>query len=222
MPLSQSKCVRNVEAAMATRSFRRSIGAGILAIGLSIGSTGLATANTPPDGATIARRIMAAKDPAAALAALSSAERNAYIQAGTVTSTVSVLHQPVAVAPPAGSTAPMSGGCWNWTWEVDGHSTGGFVVFRYFQDMGWCSNGATITSLTWHNRHGEVDFFGWNWSQVPTDWPTYGGVGYSTWRSFTQATFSFCLPVCAQYRYPWLDMTAHANGTGTGSVGGAD
>lgn len=112
--------------------------------------------------------------------------------------------------------------CWNWEWEVDGKSTGGFVVFKYFQQMGWCANGSTITSLTRHNRFGEVDFIGWNYSQVPTAWPTWGGVGYTTWESFTQATFSFCLPLCYQYRYPWLDMTAHANGNGTGSVGGAN
>lgn len=167
---------------------------------------------------------MSAKDPAKALAKLSAAEFAAYIEAVTVTRTQTVLHQPVAVSPPAGMFTTMSGGCWNWTWEVDGHSTGGFVVFRYFQDMGWCSNGGAITQLTWHNRRGSADFAGWSWDQIPTDWPTSGGVGSSFLRSYTQATFKFCVTQfgCIQFRYPWLDMTAHADGTGKGSVGGAD
>jgi len=50
----------------------------------------------------------------------------------------------------------------------------------------------------------------------------WGGAGQSTFRSWTQADFSLCLTPnigCIQNTYPWLDMTARANGTAGGSVG---
>ena len=50
----------------------------------------------------------------------------------------------------------------------------------------------------------------------------WGGAGQSTFRSWTQADFSLYLTPnigCIQNTYPWLDMTAHANGTASGSVG---
>ena len=204
------------------RMHLRRAGSLLLAAGLVIGTAGPASAARPIDGNVIALTVMASSDPSAAFAKLSDAQKAAYAQAVEVASADAVVHDPVMVQAPAGKVAPLSGGCWTWTWEVDGKSLGGYVVFRYFQDMGWCSNGSTITSITWKNRHAETDFLGWNFSQVPTDWPTSGGVGSSSWRLYTQGTFSFCLPACIQWRYPWLDMTAHANGTGTGSVGGAN
>ncbi len=207
---------------MARLSLQGPVVAGMLAIALSVLTPTLSAAATPPAGAAVANRVMAASDPAAAYSKLSAAEKSAYIAAVSAVTIEAVPHgSPIPVATVQGFAA-ASTTCWTWEWEVDGKATFGVVVFRYFQDMGWCANGTTISSLTWHNRRGEVDFVGWNFSQVPADWTTSGGVGHSTWRSFTQATFSWCLPVCAQYRYPWLDMTAHANGTGTGSVGGAN
>lgn len=51
---------------------------------------------------------------------------------------------------------------------------------------------------------------------------TSGGVGSWSYRAWTQGSFALCAPyvLCAQYKYPWIDMTVYANGGWTWSSGG--
>ncbi len=68
--------------------------------------------------------------------------------------------------------------------------------------------------------YGATWFPFWTW--VHAGDRAWGGSGQATFRAWTQADFSLCLTPnigCIQSTYPWLDMTAHANGTGTGSAG---
>lgn len=59
----------------------------------------------------------------------------------------------------------------------------------------------------------------WQWRHIGSE--TWGGVGQQTYRAWTQAEFKYCVvpDIGCQYVYPWLDMTAWADGRGTGSVG---
>ena len=77
-----------------------------------------------------------------------------------------------------------------------------------------------------HRRTAQVLNFGstyfpfWTWIHAGDH--VWGGAGQAGFRSWTQADFSLCLSPnigCIQSTYPWLDMTAHANGTANGSVG---
>lgn len=61
----------------------------------------------------------------------------------------------------------------------------------------------------------------WSYNGLVAD-STSGGVGSSSCHSFVQGSYDYCLPGvgCLYHDYPWLDMTAHADGRGTGSGGG--
>jgi len=206
-----------------TRVFRSALTTAFAFV-LTFASSAAVQAATP-EGIAVAHRLNTSSDPAATWASLTPAQQQAYVEAATVTQMEVVKHPPVEVAAAQTGMSSLTTTCWNWPWEVDGRDAFGIVVFAYFQTLGWCDNGSTITSITAHLRRGETYFLGWSWDQSAfPDWPTWGGVGSSTWRSFTQSEFKFCITEfgCIQYRYPWLDMTAHAGGTGTGSVGGAN
>jgi hypothetical protein len=69
-------------------------------------------------------------------------------------------------------------------------------------------------------NYGSTYFPFWTWVHAGDH--VWGGAGQPTFRSWTQADFSLCLTPnigCIQNTYPWLDMTARANGTASGSLG---
>jgi hypothetical protein len=207
----------------------RMVPAVVLLAALFAASPGAVGAASPPHGIAVYQQVQRSTDPTATWAALSPAEQQAYRDAMQGVTLRVIKAAPVRVAAPtaafavaAGNVSPMTSSCWTWTWEVDGLASFGIVVFRYFQDMGWCDNGNTITNITWHERRGQADGVGWSYTPTSPAFTMSGGVGYSSWRSYTTATFQFCLPACVQWRYPWLDMTAWPGGGGTGSIGGAN
>jgi len=117
------------------------------------------------------------------------------------------------------SVAPGAG-CWTWKWERDAYNAFGIRLWAYFQEIDWCDDGITMTRDPQLINYGSTYLPFWSWVHVGDH--AWGGAGQGTFRSWTQADFSLCLMPnvgCIQNTYPWLDMTARANGTGTGSVG---
>jgi hypothetical protein len=120
--------------------------------------------------------------------------------------------KPAVVAPGAG--------CWAWKWERDAYNAFGIRLWAYFQEIDWCDDGITLTRDPQLLNYGSTYLPFWSWVHVGDR--TWGGAGQATFRSWSQADFSLCLTPnvgCIQNTYPWLDMTARANGTGTGSIG---
>ena len=117
------------------------------------------------------------------------------------------------------TTAPGAG-CWTWKWERDAYNLFGLKLWAYVQEIDWCDDGYSIIRDPQVLNYGSTYFPFWSWVHAGDH--TWGGLGQAAFRSWSQANFSLCLTPnvgCIQNTYPWLDMTAHANGTGTGSVG---
>lgn len=173
--------------------------------------------------AQLVDRLGSASDPAAAYAALSRADQAAVREFLTQVSVSDVSTIAIDTGTEGGITAAATT-CWTWTWQRNGMNALGGTLWSYFQRIVWCGNGTTITSTphgVQRTRWGEVYYPFWQWKHIGSQ--TWGGVGQQTYRAWTQGEFKLCLTGdigCVQYSYPWLDMTAWANGRGTGSVGG--
>lgn len=165
-------------------------------------------------------QLAAADDPYAAFAALSRHDQLAVKEYLLVIGYVDSVASPASGAA-GGEIVIAAGGCWTWTWQRDGVNALGGVLWSYFQRINWCGNGTVITSTPQRTRWGEVYAPFWSWRHYGNQ--TWGGLNQASYRAWTQGEFKLCLTPdfgCVQYRYPWLDMTAWADGRGTGSVGG--
>lgn len=93
-------------------------------------------------------------------------------------------------------------------------------LFTYYQQVDWCYNGSTITSIS-RTRWPEVSMLFWEFKGHIGN-TTSGGTGSTFYRAWTQGSFALCVPyvLCAQFKYPWLDMTVRGNGTYSYSTGG--
>ena len=184
---------------------------------------GASAADRGSDGARAARIVGAlasANDPYAAYAALSQRDQVAVKDYLTAT----IFTESVALPSAGAANAAMNiaaSGCWTWTWQRDGRNAFGVLLWSYFQRIDWCGNGSVITNTPQRTRWGEVYAVFWSWRHIGNQ--TWGGVNQPSYRAWTQGEFKLCLTPdsgCVQYSYPWLDMTAWADGRGTGSVGG--
>lgn len=215
--------------------FGRAISIATLALGLGlvvpvqpVAATGQISTAQPAtmktSAATTAQlvaQLAAGPDPLARFRELSPADRQAVVR---YLSVVSVTTTPLARQSTDLGTALLAAapgaGCWVWKWERDAYNAFGLKLWAYFQEIDWCDDGHRMTGNPQVLNFGSTYFPFWTW--VHTGDHVWGGVGQPTFRSWTQADFSLCLTPnigCIQNTYPWLDMTAHANGTASGSVG---
>lgn len=182
-----------------------------------------AAAGGPGGGGRIARivdQLAAADDSYAAFATLPKRDQMAVKDYLTVTTYVDSVASP-SPGGAAGEVSSAASGCWTWRWQRDGRNALGGLLWSYFQQINWCGNGSVITSTPQRTRWGEVYAPFWSWQHIGNQ--TWGGVNQPSYRAWTQGEFKLCLTPdfgCVQYSYPWLDMTAWADGRGTGSVGG--
>lgn len=182
-----------------------------------------AAAGGPSGGGRVARivdQLAAADDPYAAFAALAEGDQLAVQDYLTVTTYVDSVASPSPVGA-GGEVSITASGCWSWRWQRDGRNALGALLWSYFQKINWCGNGSIITSAPQRTRWGETYAPFWSWAHIGNQ--TWGGVNQNSYRAWTQGEFKLCLSPdvgCVQNRYPWLDMTAWADGRGTGNVGG--
>lgn len=92
----------------------------------------------------------------------------------------------------------------------------GYNLFRYYQQVSWCSNGYTIYSWS-RFRWAEVNGPGWSFdghvdSQLG---------GSSTHKAaFTQGQFHACVFGWCDYKTPWVLLDVYVNGGWSANTGG--
>ncbi len=127
---------------------------------------------------------------------------------------------PASIVLPPGGGVPGGGRC-TWTYyEWTGRNALGVVLGRYVQRIEWCYNGMWITSTT-RLRWAEVYVPLWEFRGHIGNYES-GGVGFSSYRAWTQGQFSLCIAQlgCLQHVYPWIDTTVFADGYSRTSWGG--
>lgn len=195
------------------------------ALALAITMAGSAFAAEPQrDAARLTADVAAAKDQKAAFAALSHAEQQAVIDYTSVAS-ISSWHTLRRVPDRSGKVQAAAGAavvkCWDWTWGRDAHNPVGVLLWQFTQRIQWCANGTKITNNPFRTPKGVPKFIWWSYNGLVGS-EVGGGINQSTYRSFVEGWMAYRppMPFLNQDNYPWLDMTAHADGRGTGSGGG--
>jgi hypothetical protein len=198
-------------------------------LAVSLSGMGRAAAAPPQDysdpatiNAVIQRLADAGKDADQVWAALSPQTQQAVQQALTVARVeTSVTLVPADSTPASDGVSAQATSClYGFQVERYGKNSLGQKLWSYFQKIDWCYNGSWITSK-FRVRWGEVYFPFWEFKGHIGNSES-GGVGYWSYRAWTQGKFALCAPYvgCAQYKYPWIDMTVYANGGWTWSAGG--
>lgn len=197
----------------------------VAATNQAVGSGASTTAMTIAASARLVASLAAAPAPAIQFGRLARVDQQAVVRFLSVASIRTTGHLSRRDAPRGATvalfaaTAPGAG-CWAWKWERDAHNLFGLKLWAYFQEIDWCDDGYAMIRDPQLLNYGATYFPFWSWVHAGDH--VWGGVGQATFRSWSQANFSLCLTPtvgCIQNTYPWLDMTARANGTGTGSVG---
>jgi hypothetical protein len=91
----------------------------------------------------------------------------------------------------------------------------GYTLFRYYQQVSWCSNGYGIYSYArdrWPETH-----VGWRFNGHIGSSITGGSSSRSAW---TQGSFSFCVGSCYDHKYPWVLIDVNYNGGWNAYAGG--
>jgi hypothetical protein len=207
----------------------------LLGLAVALPLPAAASAASGPAGATapalatssaaLVARLGSATDPGARFSQLSAVDQASVISYLSVARFgTSELWARQSGPPAARTTAARSlatgPGCWTWRWERDAYNLFGFKLWAYVQEIDWCDDGVSIVGPPQILNYGTTSFPFWTWVHAGDH--VWGGAGQFSVRSWTQADFSLCLSPnlgCVQSTYPWLDMTAHANGTAGGTIG---
>lgn len=122
----------------------------------------------------------------------------------------------VAPGPVTANLMAVTGGCRNiYVWRSGTNSIGS-TLWKYILTVEWCWDGYRITSL-FRQPRGEVYYPLWSYS--PYDAANAGGVGSSYAYTWRQGHFALCAMWCAQHTYPWIGVTARADGSYSWSTG---
>jgi hypothetical protein len=91
----------------------------------------------------------------------------------------------------------------------------GYTLFRYYQQVSWCSNGFGIYSYVrdrWPETH-----VGWRFNGHIGSSLSGGSTSRSAW---TQGSFAFCVGGCFDHKYPWVLIDVNVNGGWNAYAGG--
>ncbi len=124
-----------------------------------------------------------------------------------------------------GRYAPLAGiSCWSGDEWVYGYNAFNVEMWEFYVVISWCDNGSTITTTYFPPTvRATVTSAGVFWSYKGIVGSSQsGGVGNFNWTVNEQGEFQSCLPKvgCIQSSYPWVQITAHANGTFSRTWGG--
>lgn len=139
-----------------------------------------------------------------------------------------------ALAPNAPDAAPNAGprtirkssggGCWTRWARRNYDSIFGYNYFRYYEQISWCGNGSVLTSF-YRDRWPEVNWIAWTFQgNIGSDCSLEhcngrGSGSYST-NAYTQGQFAVCAAWCAEYKYPWVNISVTAAGDFDAGTGG--
>lgn len=182
-------------------------------------------------GMAVYQAVASAADPNGALARLGAADQQSLVLAMTGVRTEAISTVAAELTAPRSTVNTISPmytdtRCWYANLTVREYNVVGMILWDYVQEIHWCDNGSRIVT----NAYGPAHFrwaanlaLLWAYDQTPRSWPTWGGVGYTFYESFTQAHMCLTIPVfggCAQNFYPYIDLYGYAGGTMGGSKGG--
>jgi hypothetical protein len=92
----------------------------------------------------------------------------------------------------------------------------GWNLFRYYQQVSWCSNGYTIYSWS-RFRWAEINGPGWAFDGH-VDSSLGGSTTHKT--AFTQGQFHACYVGWCDYKVPWVLLDVYVNGGWSADTGG--
>ena len=92
----------------------------------------------------------------------------------------------------------------------------GYNLFRYYQQVSWCSNGYSI--YTWSRfRWAELNGPGWAFDGHID---SYLGGSSTEKRAWTQGAFHACYAGWCDYKVPWVNIEVDVHGGWSASTGG--
>ncbi len=92
----------------------------------------------------------------------------------------------------------------------------GYNLFRYYQQVSWCSNGFSIYSWS-RFRWPELNAPGWGFGG---HLDSYLGGSSTAKRAWTQGQFQACVAGWCNYRVPWVNIEVDVNGGWSANTGG--
>jgi hypothetical protein len=92
----------------------------------------------------------------------------------------------------------------------------GYNLFRYYQQVSWCSNGYTIYSWS-RFRWPELNGPGWGFDG---HLDSYLGGSTSHKRAWTQGQFHACFTWYCDYKAPWVNIDVYLDGGWSANTGG--
>lgn len=92
----------------------------------------------------------------------------------------------------------------------------GYNLFRYYQQVSWCSNGYSIYSWS-RFRWAEVNGPGWSFDGHVD---SYLGGSTTHKTAFTQGQFHACFFGFCDYKAPWVLIDVYVNGGWSANTGG--
>lgn len=92
----------------------------------------------------------------------------------------------------------------------------GYNLFRYYQQVSWCSNGYSIYSWS-RFRWGELNGPGWSFDGHVD---SYLGGPPTAKRAWTQGTFHACYFGWCDYKAPWVNIEVDVGGGWSANTGG--
>jgi hypothetical protein len=92
----------------------------------------------------------------------------------------------------------------------------GYNLFRYYEQVSWCSNGYSIYSWS-RFRWGEVNGPGWSFDG---HLDSYLGGSPTAKRAWTQGAFHACYAGWCDYKAPWVNIEVNVDGGWTWGTGG--
>ncbi len=103
---------------------------------------------------------------------------------------------------------------------VSGLNAFGNKLWDYFQQIDRCYDGSVLTEVT-RIRGGQVYGAFWQFDGHISDTQS-GGVGQSSYRSWTQGRFKLCVTNlgCIEEDDPWIDMIVYGSGNSWYNYGG--
>lgn len=102
-----------------------------------------------------------------------------------------------------------------WAYRGYNHALG-YNLFRYYQQVSWCSNGYSIYSWS-RFRWAEVNGPGWSFDGHVD---SYLGGSTTQKTAFTQGQFRACMFGWCDYKTPWVLIDVYVSGGWSANVGG--
>lgn len=122
---------------------------------------------------------------------------------------------PVSISPQARRRIAWIGCKDVWAYRGYDHFLG-YNLFRYYQQVSWCSNGYTIYSWS-RFRWPELNGPGWGFNGHIG---TYLGGTTTAKQAWTQGSFSICVAGWCDYKVPWVNIDVNVYGGWSANTGG--